>query len=223
MKNIKIYFLIILSIFLVSCSFDNFKQEIQTQEPEAQITENSEINYKKIIEETDETIINSENFNSCIIPNIYTCINNTAHEIASKEWNIEICNKLKEDSQKDSCKLGIILEKNSEITDCDAISEDYLKLVCKSNIIQIKAQNDNYNTNLCNEIENLDGDKENLKAEKDSCVNNLIIDNPNSKIEDCEKLELEDNKNFCKNFIESNEEFNKNFNSPISEQEIENN
>lgn len=223
MKNIKIFVLLFLMVFVASCNSNNQKQENQNPKTETQITENSEINYKKIIEETDETIINSENFNSCIIPNIYTCINNTAHEIASKEWNIEICNKLKEDSQKDSCKLGIILEKNSEITDCDAISEDYLKLVCKSNIIQIKAQNDNYNTNLCNEIENLDGDKENLKAEKDSCVNNLIIDNPNSKIEDCEKLELEDNKNFCKNFIESNEEFNKNFNSPISEQEIENN
>lgn len=223
MKNIKIFVLLFLMAFVVSCNSNNQKQENQNPKIETQITENSEINYKKIIEETNETIINSENFNSCIIPNIYTCINNTAHEIASKEWNIEICNKLKEDSQKDSCKLGIILEKNSEITDCDAISEDYLKLVCKSNIIQIKAQNDNYNTNLCNEIENLDGDKENLKAEKDSCVNNLIIDNPNSKIEDCEKLELEDNKNFCKNFIESNEEFNKNFNSPISEQEIENN
>lgn len=223
MKNIKIFVLLFLMVFVASCNSNNQKQENQNPKTETQITENSEINYKKIIEETNETIINSENFNSCIIPNIYTCINNTAHEIASKEWNIEICNKLKEDSQKDSCKLGIILEKNSEITDCDAISEDYLKLVCKSNIIQIKAQNDNYNTNLCNEIENLDGDKENLKAEKDSCVNNLIIDNPNSKIEDCEKLELEDNKNFCKNFIESNEEFNKNFNSPISEQEIENN
>lgn len=223
MKNIKIFVLLFLMVFVASCNSNNQKQENQNPKIETQITENSEINYKKIIEETNETIINSENFNSCIIPNIYTCINNTAYEIASKEWNIEICNKLKEDSQKDSCKLGIILEKNSEITDCDAISEDYLKLVCKSNIIQIKAQNDNYNTNLCNEIENLDGDKENLKAEKDSCVNNLIIDNPNSKIEDCEKLELEDNKNFCKNFIESNEEFNKNFNSPISEQEIENN
>lgn len=223
MKNIKIFVLLFLMAFVVSCNSNNQKQENQNPKTETQITENSEINYKKIIKETDETIINSENFNSCIIPNIYTCINNTAYEIASKEWNIEICNKLKEDSQKDSCKLGIILEKNSEIADCDRISEDYLKLVCKSNIIQIKAQNDNYNTNLCNEIENLDGDKENLKAEKDSCVNNLIIDNPNSKIEDCEKLELEDNKNFCKNFIESNEEFNKNFNSPISEQEIENN
>lgn len=99
----KIIFMLFISLFIFSCSQEGQKNiEIKQKSINNKKPINIE-SYEKIILPLDSKVKNSTEFKSCMQQASLNCAEQASYQIAAKNWDTWICNKIQNSEFKQSC------------------------------------------------------------------------------------------------------------------------
>ncbi len=170
--------------------------------------EGSEIDqsYLNPIENASPEIIGTKEFADCVGPTIKMCISQSANDIARKQGSTELCWKLDNSEEINSCKYGVIvsnLSNNNRMSTCDVLDEKYKK-ECRIASINLSASSEE-NLDTCDQIaeEFSESESENSGLRVDQCKFPIIMKRPELKTKDCDELFTKAQKDTCVSLVKS--------------------
>lgn len=203
MKNILLC-LFCISV-LASCTIgSDDKAPAVTDTP----TVTAEPQYKADLQTASSKIKDTPEFAECMAPSVNMCISSVGMQLAQKAKSTEFCTELSTPEQQEGCRFAVIMADASEKNDatvCNTLSGNYIGQ-CTEAIYRTQAVAAK-DISLCNKLEiktSGSGAWENamMSGKKDECILSVLMSSPETKSEDCEKIQEKSFQDMCKSSIQ---------------------
>ena len=184
----KIIIILFTSLFIFSCSQDN--KNIETKQNKSLQKLES---YEKIISPLDSKVKNSFEFKSCMQEASLNCSEQASYQVAAKNWDTWICNKIQNPEFKQSCldnaNYLIALDKQ-DLKLCKNIKNEIIQKNCNDEL-SYKLALQNKDIKYCETKENEDI----IKDCKNDFYLNLALKEKNKKY--CDNISDNFKKEWC--------------------------